>query len=315
MRIIDLDSLPAEKLVHFPVFFQKAYLKYQEDETIHCVIVTDEEGNMVPLRLYKKAIFKTAQFLYAPMGESGRLSLSDEKLFIFLLVSFLKKNGYDALLAPLHVCLFQHDYNVSNSKRLGILFVSLEYTSEIIFSKFSRTYRTQIRQCEKEGFTLSTSEEYLEVFFENFKKHHIRQGKTYEDFDKIKKMLCLMPQYCKLMSVINGQGKWEGSVLLLFDSQTGYYFYGSKDEENHTHNGSQKFLHWKIMLFLKEFGIMRYNLGGYRFGLDAADKFQSIQDFKVKFGSLIEEGYHFTITLSPKFKLFNFLIRLKQLIK
>jgi lipid II:glycine glycyltransferase (peptidoglycan interpeptide bridge formation enzyme) len=195
------------------------------------------------------------------------------------------------------------------------MYVDLNDTEEIVFGRFSKTYRTQIRQCEKEGFTLSNSEDHLGIFFENYKYHHTKQGKTYESIENIKKMLDMMPKHCKLFSVINGDGRWEGSVLLLHDFEKGYYFIGAKDELNNTHNGSQKFLHWKIMQFLKEQQVSRYNLGGHRFNLSSSDKFQSIQDFKVKFGSLIEEGYHFTVTLSPKFKLFNFLIRFKQLIK
>lgn len=315
MHFIDIESIFPEKLQHYPVFFQKEYLRYQENNTIHCVFVMDSDDNLIPLRIYKKSIFRMAQFLYTPMNENGRLSPQKEQVFIAQLTSFLRKNGYDALLAPLHVCLFQSEFLHSDSKKLGIYYVPLLESIESIFTRFSRTYRTQIRQCEKEGFAMSSSEEHLEVFFKNYKNHHIKQGKTFESFDNIKKMLSMMPHNCKLMSVVNGNGIWEGAVLLLFDTQTGYYFIGSKDEENQIHNGSQKFLHWKIMQFLKELGAGRYNLGGHRYELNESDKFQSIQDFKAKFGSQIEEGYHFTITLSPKFKLFNFLIRIKQLIK
>lgn len=316
MKLIVHDQFSEDFLMKFPVFFQKNCLRYQETTNIKCVYVSDDAGNIIPLRIYQKSIFKIAQFLYVPMNEKGRLSADDELKFMTDLVSFLKKsNTYDALLAPLHVCLFQQPWPKSTPQKLGIMYVDLNDTEETVFERFSKTYRSQIRQCEKEGFTLSNSEDHLGIFFENYKYHHTKQGKTYESIENIKKMLDLMPMHCKLLSVINGNGRWEGSVLLLHDFEKGYYFIGAKDELNNTHNGSQKFLHWKIMQFLKEHHVKRYNLGGHRFNLNSSDKFQSIQDFKTKFGAKIEEGFHFNITLSPKYSLFQSLIYLKNKIR
>jgi len=313
MKLVTRDLLSEDFLAKFPVFFQKNYLGYQETANISCMYISDDLGNLIPLRIYKKSIFKIAQFLYVPMNEMGRLSADAEHAFVKKLVGFLRKsNTCDALLAPLHVCLFQKPFSPISPHKLGIMYVDLNESEETIFGGFSKTYRTQIRQCEKEGFTLSNSENYLGDFFENYKYHHTKQGKTYESLENLKKMLDLMPQHCKLLSVVNGSGRWEGSVLLLYDREKGYYFIGSKDEHNPTHNGSQKFLHWKIMQFLKERNVGRYNLGGHRFNLESSDKFQSIQDFKAKFGSEVEEGYQFSITLSPKYKLFNLLVRIKN---
>jgi len=313
MEILNPEKLTPDFLNKFPLFFQENYFKYQENESIKCILISDDLGNLIPLRIYKKSIFKTAQFLYVPMNETGRLSAHDELKFLKNLLNFLKKNNIsDALIAPLHVCLFQQPFPGIGSQKLGIMYVDLSEDEELIFAKFSKTYRTQIRQCEKEGFTLSDSESHLDNFFENYKYHHVKQGKAYESLDNLTKILQLLPQNCKLISVVNGNGKWEGSVLLLFDREIGFYFIGSKDELNPTHNGSQKFLHWKIMQFLKERNVLRYNLGGHRFNLDSTDKFQSIQDFKAKFGSEVEVGYHFSFTLSPKYKLFKLLVRIKN---
>jgi lipid II:glycine glycyltransferase (peptidoglycan interpeptide bridge formation enzyme) len=313
MEILNPEKLTPDFLNKFPLFFQENYFKYQENESIKCILISDDLGNLIPLRIYKKSIFKTAQFLYVPMNETGRLSVDDELKFLSNLLIFLKKNKIsDALLAPLHVCLFQQPFPGISSQKLGIMYVNLSESEELIFAEFSKTYRTQIRQCEKEGFTLSDSESHLDNFFENYKYHHVKQGKAHESLDNLTKILQLLPQNCKLISVVNGKGKWEGSVLLLFDREIGFYFIGSKDELNPTHNGSQKFLHWKIMQFLKERNVLRYNLGGHRFNLDSTDKFQSIQDFKAKFGSEVEVGYHFSFTLSPKYKLFKLLARIKN---
>jgi len=316
MEILNPEKLRPNYLNNFPIFFQENYFKYQENDSIKCILISDDSGNLIPLRIFKKSIFKTAQFLYVPMNESGRLSADVELKFVSDLIAYLKKNKIcDALLAPLHVCLFQHPFPGIDSQKLGIIYVDLSDNEELIFAKFSKTYRTQIRQCEKEGFTLSDSPSYLNNFFENYKYHHVKQGKAYESMENLTKILHLLPQNCKLLSVVNGNGKWEGSVLLLFDRELGFYFIGAKDELNATHNGSQKFLHWKIMQFLKERNVSRYNLGGHRFNLDSNNKFQSIQDFKAKFGSEVEVGYHYSFTLSPKYKLFKLLVRIKNLRK
>jgi lipid II:glycine glycyltransferase (peptidoglycan interpeptide bridge formation enzyme) len=92
----------------------------------------------------------------------------------------------------------------------------------------------------------------------------------------------------------------------------GYYFLGAKNEEAETHNGSQKFLHWRIMLFLRQLNVSFYNMGGHRYQEEAGSKFATIQDFKLKFGAVVEEGLHFNLPLSPKYNLYQMLIKLKQ---
>jgi lipid II:glycine glycyltransferase (peptidoglycan interpeptide bridge formation enzyme) len=317
MKFVYPEEISPDALKKYPVYFQHGYLKYQESETIRCLYAQDQEGNLIPLRLYKKSVFSTIQLLYTPWNETlGQLSPDAEIKFIVELVSFLKKNKHtDALLAPLHVCLFKQAYPSIQSQKLGITYVDISNTEDVIFSGFSKTYRTQIRQCEKEGFSINHSENYLQEFFENYKYHHIRQGKSYESIENMRKMLGLLPNFCRLISVVNGEGIWEGGVLLLYDRFKGYYFIGAKAENRTTHNGSQKFLHWNIMKFLKEKQVETYNLGGYRFNLDANDKFQSIQDFKTKFGAKIEEGFHFNIILSVKYTIFQSLIKLKNKIR
>jgi lipid II:glycine glycyltransferase (peptidoglycan interpeptide bridge formation enzyme) len=317
MKFVYPDEISPDTLKKYPVYFQHGYLKYQESASIRCFYAQDQEGNLIPLRQYKKSVFCTIQFLYVPWNEKlGQLSPEAETKFIAELTSFLKKNKHaDALLAPLHVCLFKQDSPSWNSQKLGITYVDISVSEDVIFSRFSKSYKTQIRQCEKEGFTIDQSENHLKVFFENYKYHHIRQGKSYEAIENMQKMLDFLPDHCRLISVINASGEWDGAVLLLYDRFKGYYFIGAKAENRHTHNGSQKFLHWNIMKFLKENNVETYNLGGYRFNLEENDKFQSIQDFKTKFGAKIEEGFHFNITLSLKYSIFQSLIYLKNKIR
>ena len=317
MKFVYPEEILPEILKKYPVYFQPGYLKYQESALIRCLYAQDQEGNIIPLRWYKKSVFRTIQLLYTPWNEtSGQLSPEAEIKFIIELVRFLKIYKHaDALLAPLHVCLFKQAYHSISSQKLGITYVDISLPEDVIFGGFSKTYRTQIRQCEKEGFTINHSDNHLKEFFENYKYHHNRQGKAYESIENMQKMLDLLPVNCRLVSVINAEGVWEGGVLLLYDRFKGYYFIGAKAENRSTHNGSQKFLHWNIMKFLKEHQVETYNLGGYRFNLDANDKFQSIQDFKTKFGAKIEEGYHFNITLSTKYIIFQSLIKLKNAIR
>lgn len=318
MKFVLPREIAPEILKKYPLYFQHGYLKYQESSSsIKCLFAQDQEGNLIPLRWYRKSVFSYIQLLYTPWNEtSGQLTPEAEINFLVDLVSFLKINKHaDALLEPLHVCHFKQAYPAKKSKKLGVMYVDLSLSEDLIFGGFSKTYRTQIKQCEKGGFIISRSVSHLPVFFENYKYHHIKQGKSYDSINNMQKMLELLPDHCQLFSVVNAEGIWEGGVLLLYDRYKGYYFIGAKSETHPIHNGSQKFLHWNIMKFLKENQIGAYNLGGYRYNLSDNDKFQSIQEFKLKFGSKIDEGYNFNITLSPKYSLFQSLIYLKNKIR
>jgi len=313
MKIIDPASIPAEQMKKLPLFFQPGYFGYVSDSRTKCLIIADDNGVMVPLRIYRRFIFNTGQFLFCPMRFDGRPVETEEKVFLEKLIVFVrKKRMCDVLLAPIHVCLFHGSPKGAIVSKLGIISLGLEESSDTIFSGFSKTYRTQIKQCEKAGFQINMTEKHLEIFFDNYKKHHVRQKKAYESIAGMQKLLSGIPENAKLFSVINAAGVWEGGVLLLYDRHRGYYLIGAKNEDSELHNGSQKFLHWNIILFLKNKQVPFYNFGGHRYDLENQDKFSSIQDFKMKFGSRIEEGIHFYIILSPKYHLYKTLIRLKE---
>lgn len=316
MRLIQPESLSEQTLAQLPLFFKPGWFRYQENNLVRCFLYQDDGGVLIPFRVYTRSIFRTGQFLYKPWHPDGPLSGEQEKLAIERFSQFVKKNRIcDFLRAPIHVCLFKDVPAGAQAQKMGIISVDLARPEEAVFADFSKTYRTQIRQCEKAGFRISTDSMHLLTFFENYKIHHQRQHKTFESLSAIQRLLNLMPENAVLFSVINPQGIWEGGVMLIYDSFRGYYLLGAKHENSELHQGSQKYLHYSIMKFLMQKNVKRYNLGGYHFSETTDPKFDSIQNFKLKFGAETEVGLLFDIPIHFKHTLYQWLIRVKSLIK
>jgi hypothetical protein len=312
MKIIDFNTILPD-ISKFPIYFHPGYIRYVERDGVKCYLFYDGCGNYIPFRIYTKWIFKIGQFLFTPFCPNQPISSSQELQCLQNFERFLRSNKIcDVVNAPLHVSLFRNVPKSWESWQMGIISLDISSTLDDVFKNFSRTYRTQINQCTKLGFTVSYSDMYFDSFYENYKLHHLQQNIEVESYNKLKELLNNLDYNATLFSVLNNRMKWEGGALVLHDAFRGYYFIGAKNEEIELHNGAQKFLHFKVIEFLQDRNIPIYNFGGYRTTSNANDRFDSIQNFKLKFGSSIESGIHTKIHLNFKDSMFNTLVKLKQ---
>lgn len=312
MGIIDFNLILPD-ISRFPVYFHPEYISYVEREGVKCYLFKDDSGNYIPFRVYTKWFFKIGQFLFTPFNPDELISPMNELQCLENFERFLRSNKIcDVMNAPLHVSLFKNVPKTWHSWQMGIISLDISSTLDAVFRNFSKTYRTQINQCTKLGYTISDSDKYFDSFYNNYKAHHINQNIEVESYNKLKDLLKNLDNNARLFSVLNNHSEWEGGALILYDTFRGYYFIGSKNEGIELHNGAQKFLHFKVIEFLKQRNIAKYNFGGYRTTSKPDDRFESIQNFKLKFGSSIEDGIHAKIQLNLKHNIFNALVNLKQ---
>ena len=306
----------SQDLSSFPVFFFPEWLQYCVAEGGRFIYIKLDSDVWIPLIIRRHKFTSSVTLAYKPFNPNGAISPEQENFYLQELINFIrvKKLG-DVVLPPIHVCNFSRPLAISDSKRLGIISIQLNKSTEDLFSAFSKTYRTQIRACERDGFTVSFSQDYFKFFFENYRINQNKYGKYPGRETDIYKLLQALPNNSRLLTVLNANGEPEGSILLLFDAFRGYYLIGAKAEERNTHQGAQKFLQWKAILFSKQRGCNHYNFGGYRYELTETDKFYSIQEFKLKFGAFIEDGYHFTHKINLRYDVYQSLIRLRSLLR
>ena len=301
---------------NLPLFFTKEWLSYTVAEGGVFFYFQFLDGTLIPFVTRKRYFTRIGLLVYKPFRKDKMLNADEESFCIQEMISYIRKHKIcDVILPPMHVCVLKKEVPQASNYKLGLILVDINKSQEDVFAQFSKTYRTQIRSCERDGFTISHSLEHFDFFFRMYRINQEKNKKYPGQASHIKGILDKMPDQSKLFTVINAGGEPEGSILLIFDRDKGYYLMGAKHEEKPTHNGSQKFLQWSVMRFCQEMGCAQYNLGGFRYNLDEQDKLSNIQDFKLKFGAFVEEGYHFCLKISWKYSLYEKLIVLKQKIK
>ena len=311
-----LQSNQLSDTSNLPLFFTKEWLSYSIAEGGEFFYFKFSDGTLIPFVTRKRYFTCIGFLIYKPYRIGKTLSADEESSCIQEMIAYIKKHKIcDVILPPMHVCVLQKEVPNASNYKLGLILVDINKSQEDVFALFSKTYRTQIRGCERDGFTISHSLEHFDFFFRMYRINQEKNKKYPGQASHIKGILDNMPNQAKLFTVLNPEGEPEGSILLIFDREKAYYLMGAKHEEKPTHNGSQKFLQWSVMRYCQEMGCAQYNLGGFRYNLDEQDKFSKIQDFKLKFGALIEECFHFSLKISWKYSLYEKLIALKQKIK
>lgn len=298
----------------FPIFFQEKWKKsaaagngtisYYYDETDTCCIA---------FRVTSLKIIRKADYLYVPLNTDGeRLSVETEKRVLDRFHAFLKANAVcDVICPPQHVVVFKAIPSKVTYFPIGIIYISLKESEDEIFARMHSNYRNEIRKAIKEGITPELGSAQLSDFYALYKATHQRQHLLFDPIEQFEKLQSgLFPNFFTSYCTFNSSV--ESSTVNIFDAENAYYLYAGTREKTLL-PGSNKYLIWENARHFKNQGIKRYILGGYRPNSEAKSKHHGIQNFKLKFGAEIDEGYHFIKVINqPKFLLFSLAIKIKE---
>jgi len=303
----------------FPVFFHDCWFDYLRETNANSQVYLccDEAHSLVlPFIVHQLRFLKKAAYIYVPLLLDGnRPGLDAEKSFLEQFHKFLSREKLcDVIFPPLHCCVFKSIPSRAIYFEIGIIEIDMTGTAEDIFGKMNTTYRKQIRKAEKLGVSAHFGPETFSDFYKLYADTHSRQGLPHLTASEIKKLMEKMSGNI-LVGFSKTPAGTEHSNLSVYDKAQAYSFWGGS-AASPVVPGSNKFLMWGSIKALKDLGVKKYILGGYRNPDINDEKHNGIQDFKLRFGADVEKGYHFIKIINPaRYYLFVFALKIKSILK
>jgi lipid II:glycine glycyltransferase (peptidoglycan interpeptide bridge formation enzyme) len=145
-----------------------------------------------------------------------------------------------------------------------------------ILSRMHNKTRYNIKVAEKHGITVSESSD-VDAFWKLLKKTTKRDRFSSHPQDYYRKLLGLKSLDVRLFLAYQGSGAVAGAIVLTHGN-SGYYLHGASDHEYRSMMAPYM-LHWQIIKFLKDKGILEYDF----WGIDAR-KWPGVTRFKLGWG-------------------------------
>jgi lipid II:glycine glycyltransferase (peptidoglycan interpeptide bridge formation enzyme) len=312
LKEINLDQ------TNFPIFYHDTYinrqLKIYPQNKIFFFFSSQNQA-IILFKINKLKFLKTGQFLYTPLGLDGNdLIANKEKDLLEEFHNYVTKNKLaDVILPPIHFSAFKSIPSNCYFYKIGIIKYKFnDKHKELFIKKMTPNYRNEIRKLESnELIIVKRITTDIMQSFSLFQETLLSQGLFFEsknDFNTIKEYL--KDNYYLIACFSNNQIL--GSILFYFDKNSAYYFY-SGNKKDSKFPGVNKLLILKALEYFNEQGISDVVLGGYRGEINVSRKIVNIQNFKLRFGSEIEFGYHYIKIIHPlNYKIFNFLLSIKS---
>jgi hypothetical protein len=301
----------------FPIFFRLKWMNLQKDldhKSDFWIYHDIENQSLIPIRISKIKFLKTGKYLYKPLNLAGNEfdSYSEKKILdkfhIFI------ENKIDIILPPEHYINFKSIPSKVQYYPLGILFIDLSKDIDCIKNSMNSSFRSKIRQAEKNQVKIEFSLSKLSTFYKAYEFINSKQKLYIESIDFFKLHTeKLVDNIIIGTSEINNE--LESAIFCISDSYKCYFEYGGVMEKPHF-SGSNKLLFLELIKELKISGHQELVLGGYRENVNINSKLHGIQTFKIRLGAVDKPGYHFLKIFKPnRYKLFVLLLQLKSLIK
>jgi hypothetical protein len=300
----------------FPIFFWNNWLiSMNTNVTKTFIYYNEKQGAIVPFKVNKLKLLKKADYLYIPYDIAGKeLEADSEKHFIEEFHNFLKKEKIcDAIFPPTHFCNFKSIPAEVMYFKLGIIVLNIGGKEDDIFNKMTSNYRNEIRKALKSNVKTSFDNELLNEFHSLYSIPHKLQKIRYEPIEYFENLRNAFSKNIHV-GVSYKDDSAETAIFNIYDKINAYYFYAGATEKTMT-PGSNKLLLWDSIKHFTSLGISKYVLGGYREPKLTDKKHNGIQNFKLRFGAEIVNGYHFIKIFNPiKFRLFSIALKIKTII-
>lgn len=316
MKIIDnLSEINLNQDV-FPIFFWDKW-KVVEEQLHHKqrLLCVDEEENVIAFTLYKMQFFKKADYLYAPLDKNGnRLPVEKEKTFLDDFHDYLKRYKIaDVIFPPSHISLFKCIPAKVVYYQLGLLYVDLSRSEEDIYSDINSRNRRYIKQCQSQKLFTDLHSNDINSLYACLVETNRKEGVGTYPREYYRVIKDILSDNCDIAVIKNEQGPLS-SVFLLNDVDNVYACYAGTFFSKE-YSGANKLLYWKMYQEYKSHGHLKFIYGGYRYGLTDKDKLFNVQEFKLRMGAKIEDGYHFIKMINPfKYNLVNFAMKCKSIL-
>ena len=225
MMLIEPDET---RDINYPLFFHSTYANYEAGNGWKVLLLQDDEGSVIAIKIKRGRFVCSGQFLYPPVKKNGeRLSPEAEGAFLNEIIAFCASAKLcDFIMPPLHYSVFQALPAGSHYTEMGILAVDLTPPVEEILKKFSPNYRNEIKKAQAENLSVSFSNQYFPVFYSLYKataSKAVAFTLRHSEEHLQKMTAALTEKNCRIAVVKQGETIY-GAALVLWAGAEGYYF-------------------------------------------------------------------------------------------
>lgn len=284
---------------HANVFYSERYAQYLIATSGNSVVLYfASDKYVVPVQIFKKAVFKYAIFLVEPICNK-KSSDETEKDFLDEVCKVLKKDYGVQWLNATPAYAFFMDYP-TGAKHIpfGSHVVDLTLDEETLFSNVHSKHRNVIKKAQKDGVIIECgrTEKMILDYYQMDIETWARSNRKSSGENSIKRQIEKLKDNAIIyMAYLDGEP--QSAALYYYNEQMCYYMHGVN--KNGPHIGSGNLLQWQAMLDMKAQGVKKFSFVGCRINEDENSKYHGIQRFKERFGGPVVQGYMFKKVLNP----------------
>jgi hypothetical protein len=290
-----LTEAGTDAIHHFPFMCQPDYLTLNPD-----IRFLMDAGMAVPVRIRTHRFYRTLQFLFPPMCFDGtQPGHTKEKVFCDAAVSYITREHLaHRIVQPPTYALFSEFASGSVHIPFGTYRVALTGRSDgELLAGMQPRYRSAIRQAERAGAEIRSGIHELDAFH----ALHLQTMKRGEGYPAVKSQLHKELTHCAdhtILATVHLNGTLQGGLLAAYTRSGAFYLHGASKEGTEA-AGAIKFLHYKMMIHMRDRHVKFYDFVGARTSGAVPPRLESIQDFKRRFGGPLVPGYLWKIDISP----------------
>jgi len=269
-----------------PIFATREYLSLQSKE--FGWFVNDDFA--MPWYITTKFGFRSLRITASPVLLGRTHSLDDEQCFLDAACRLSEKElRVDRITQPQNNAIFQAVPDDCVFAPFGTLFVPLKQRDSVdLFAGIHSKHRNVIRKAERDGVNVVTDDVDVGACIDLFCETMARQHMSSPSVAYFESLLDTLDGQVLLASAIRDD-VLQGCALIPWNHHGAYYFWGGSIER--PYGGSLNLLHWRIMEFMRERGVDKYDFVGARLRPEPGSKPESIQRFKERFGATFMPGY------------------------
>jgi len=293
-----ITTNPADFVGHLPVFAGPAYLSSRSDRFGW---LTDGSFAL-PFYVDRRFVFRRLVLTNECVSLGENADRSEAEFLGAALEMVRRELGVDFVAKPQANAVFGEVPAEWESVEWGSYVVPLDRDEEELLAGIQARTRTSIRKARRLGVAVEKTAD-LGTVHRLLKGTMDRQRQPFTPSMSFLERVASCDPEIMTCYVVKHEGEAQGCAVIFHNQLGAYYYYGGSIPSPAA--GAIAFLHYRIMVDLRDMGVPTYDLMGARLTLEAGSKMLGIQRFKSHLGATLRTGYSFRYILRPlRYKMF-----------
>lgn len=267
----------------------------------------------LPLRIYKRLVFRFGQILHAPVANGEELQQKDQLVFFNLMLMNMRRvNICDRLVQP-------HPFGILGALPHNTSYCEFgTYITELsrlnnneIFESINDKYKKAIKHAINNKGVVRTGWENFDTFYPILESTLNKAGIGVECKEYFLRLHDFLGDKYSTLAVVYDQDRLIGGAVFLHSRYAAYCTHAANINETKLY-GAMKLLHYEMMLHFKAQNVKRYDLVGVRLHNDNPS-LEGIFRFKKGFGGKLKTGYLWKTDIRPaKLKVYDWIQQVRR---